>query len=95
MRLGVIAVPLMGAVSLVGCISPEPAVIFDLERDKAIIQARAGIFIEGDAGATTDADIMDKAWEACGLYGRQPKPISEWMVGDHRRILFACVENDG
>ena len=86
------AVLLLGAVSLAGCFTPEPAVVFDLGRDKAIIQAHAGVVSEGDSGATTEADIIARAQEACGMYGRRPKSVSEWRVGDYRRILFACVE---
>ena len=79
---------------LSGCrmLSPEPAVIFDLRQDKAVIQASAGTFFEGDGTATTEADIIAAAREACGIHGRRPQPVSEGRFGDYRRILFACVE---
>ena len=83
----------VGAALLTGCaMTPEPAVIFDVAEDKAVIQARIGTIAPGDASATTRADIDAKAREACGLYGRKPRPISEYQVGDHRRLLFACVK---
>lgn len=85
---------LAGALSLAGCkaFSPERAVVFDLHHDKAVIQARAGTFFEGDSSTTTEADIFATAREACGMHGRRPEPVSEKRVGDYRRILFACVE---
>ncbi len=82
-----------GAVLLAGCaMTPEPAVIFDVAEDKAVIQARIGTIAPGDASATTRADIDAKAREACALYGREPRPVSEYQAGDHRRLLFACVK---
>lgn len=87
------AVLLLGGVSLPGCSStPEPAVIFDLQQDKTVIQARAGTLFEGDSTATTEADIMATARKACGLHNRRPLPVSEGRVGDYRRLLFACVK---
>ena len=83
----------VGAVLLAGCaMTPEPAVIFDVGEDKAVIQARIGTIAPGDASATTRADIDARAREACALYGREPRPISEYQVEDHRRLLFACVK---
>ena len=93
MRSSAYAVLLLGAVSLAGCSStPEPAVIFDLEEDKTIIQAHTGIYFEGDDTATTKADIIATAREACGMHGRRPEPVSEMRVGDYRRLLFACIK---
>ena len=91
---GYAALVLVSASLLSGCkmLSPEPAVIFDLRHDKAVIQASAGTLFDGDGTATTEVDIIATAREACGIHGRHPKPVSERRVGDYRRLLFACVE---
>lgn len=67
MKLDVVAILAIVAVSLAGCFATTPLAIVDLQTDKVVVQA--------DEEEATKA-VAEKAKEGCALHRRAPRYIS-------------------